>query len=368
MATGWIASREWETEQPQTMLQETPAALRYRAGPTTGTPKIAVVIVNYCQWKNTARLTELLHESEVVRQGSAEIVIVDNDSPDDRAARSLCRFSHVSIEHSARNIGFAKAVNHGAMIHKSDWLLLLNPDVTVPKGFLDSVLEAGDALAALDSKTGVIGLQLRNPDGTKQASSGPFPTLFRTLFGLLSPRSRRKCQHQDLQTRQRVPWVTGGCLLVRRECFEQLNGLDESFFLYYEDVDFCQRATHHGWSIWYEPELRAVHHFPLHTRHVPAPLRLITRHALLTYAQKHWGKSQQWLLRKVIALEAIARRTAARCRNESVPAGCYENLQLLVDDIRHNRDVSARLRYAAAFLHETASSNDGKTEPQELMK
>ena len=368
MATGWIASREWEIEQPQTLLQETPAALRFRAGPATGTPKIAVVIVNYCQWKNTARLTELLLESELVRQGSAEIVIVDNDSPDDRAARPLRRLSHVSIEQSARNIGFAKAVNHGAMIHKSDWVLLLNPDVSVPKGFLDSVLEAGDALTALDPRTGVIGLQLRNPDGSKQASTGPFPTLFRTVMGLFSPRSRRKCQHQNLQSRQRVPWVTGGCLLVRRDCFEQLNGLDESFFLYYEDVDFCQRATQHGWSIWYAPELCAVHHFPLHTRQVPAPLRLITRHALLTYAQKHWGKWQQRFLCGLISLEAIVRQTAARCRNESVPAACYEQLRLLVNDMRHDRDVAARLRFAAEFLHESAASNDGKTEPQEQMK
>ena len=58
-------------------------------------------------------------------------------------------------------------------------------------------------------------------------------------------------------------------MLVRRDCFEQLGGLDETFFLYYEDVDFCRRAREAGWSVWYDPALRVTHHFPLHTRAVP---------------------------------------------------------------------------------------------------
>ena len=73
--------------------------------------------------------------------------------------------------------------------------------------------------------------------------------------------------------------MTGCCLLVRRECWEELGGFDEDFFLYYEDVDLCRRARAAGWSVWYEPAVRVTHYRPLHTRPVPAPLRLMTRHA-----------------------------------------------------------------------------------------
>src|SRR5205085_2482126 len=103
-------------------------------------------------------------------------------------------------------------------------------------------------------------------------------------------------------------------LLARRECLRELGGLDGSFFLYYEDVDLCRRARAHGWSVWYEPALRAVHHHPLHTRAVPAAMRLITRHALLTYARRHWPGWQFKLLAAVVRLESAARRLWARWR------------------------------------------------------
>src|SRR5207244_6123700 len=140
------------------------------------------------------------------------------------------------------------------------------------------------------------GFRLRNRDGSGQASSGPFPTLLNTVAGLLLPRSRRKCRHRSDPGRQTVSWVTGGCLMVRRACFEQLGGLDESFFLYYEDVDFCRRAAAAGWGVWFDPALEVTHHWPLHARRVPAPLRLITRHALLTYARRYWPAWQARLL------------------------------------------------------------------------
>ena len=251
-------------------------AERPRPSVAIETPQLSVVIVNYCQWRNTARLTQQLRQCEAVRRGAAEIVIVDNRSPKDTIARKLRKLSGVSVVHNRENQGFAKAVNRGGRLSRGEWVLLLNPDVTVPPGFLDAVLESAQRSPAIDPNLGVIGFQLRNRDGSKQASSGAFPSLWRTLFGLLRPRGRRKCQHQTLKNRQSVEWVTGGCLLVRRDCFEQLEGMDESYFLYYEDVDFCRRAAQAGWSIWYEPALRVTHHFPLHTRGVSPGMRLVT--------------------------------------------------------------------------------------------
>ncbi|OWK43750.1 glycosyltransferase family 2 protein [Fimbriiglobus ruber] len=333
-------------------------------GSAIETPQLSVVIVNFCQWRNTARLTRQLRRSEAVRRGAAEVVIVDNRSPADRAARKLSKLSGVSVYLNEENQGFAKAVNRGSKLSRGEWVLLLNPDVTVPPGFLDDVLDAAQRWPALDPRAGVIGFQMRHRDGTKQASSGPFPTLASTLSGLLLPRSRRKCRHQPLVGRRAVPWVTGGCLLVRRDCFEQLGGLDETFFLYYEDVDFCRRVRAAGWSVWYEPDLQVTHHWPLHARQVPPPLRLVTRHALLTYSRKHWPAWQSKVLTGMVWLEAGVRELAAKWRAQSDAGICYGELRRLVADVSRGRTDAAaeRIRHAARFLDTIAAAQDGRTE------
>jgi GT2 family glycosyltransferase len=131
---------------------------------------------------------------------------------------------------------------------------------------------------------------------------------------------------------------------VRRECWQQLGGFDEDFFLYYEDVDLCRRARGAGWSVWYDPGVRATHFRPLHTRPVPAPLRLMTRHALLTYGAKHWPTWQFRLLGGVVWAEAGLRQLLARCRGQSDSAGHFARLRALAGDMLRGRGIRARHR------------------------
>jgi N-acetylglucosaminyl-diphospho-decaprenol L-rhamnosyltransferase len=326
-------------------------------------PQLSVVIVNFCQWRNTARLARQLRRSHAIRSGLAEVVIVDNHSPFHPVVRRLKRLSGIRIRGLSRNHGFARAVNRGCGLGKGRWALLLNPDVTVAEGFLDDVAAALDRLDASDPTAGVVGFRLRNADGSRQASSGPFPTFSNTISGLLRPRSRRKCRHQPSEEREPVAWVTGGCLLVRRDCFAQLGGLDEAFFLYYEDVDFCRRAADAGWTVWYNPELEVTHHWPLHARRIPAPLRLMTRHALLTYARKHWPRWQAGGLSWLLCAEAGLRQAWAAVRGDRDSARCYGELRRLVRDVCQGRpgDARKRIRQAAAFLDPVAAEQDGRT-------
>jgi N-acetylglucosaminyl-diphospho-decaprenol L-rhamnosyltransferase len=330
-------------------------------------PVLTVVVVNFCQWRNTARLVRQLRRSVACRTGTAGVVVIDNHSPSHPLARRVRRLPGVTVRRTRRNLGFARAVNHGCRLTDSApahgrWVLLLNPDVTVPDGFLDDVLASLEATTAADPRAGVVGFRLRNPDGTGQASAGPFPTLASTVRGLFLPRSRRKCRHHDGPGRRQVPWVTGGCLLVRRDCLAAVGGLDENFFLYYEDVDFCWRAWAGGWSVWYDPTLDVVHHWPLHARRVPAPLRLMTRHALLTYARKHWPAWQSAVLGGLIRSEAAARRLLAGVRGDRLSAACYTELGLLVGDVRRGRADDARYRLTAATAHldPIAAEQDGR--------
>jgi GT2 family glycosyltransferase len=135
---------------------------------------------------------------------------------------------------------------------------------------------------------------------------------------------------------------------LRRDCWRQLGGLDEDFFLYYEDVDFCRRADAAGWSVWFEPRLFAVHHQPLHSRRVPAPLRLCTRHGLLTYSAKHWPGWQSRILGHIVGAEACLRQWWASWQGDEEAAGILGQLKALADDFLCDRRDRGRRRLRRA--------------------
>jgi GT2 family glycosyltransferase len=197
-------------------------------------------------------------------------------------------------------------------------------------------------LAGEQPKAGIVGFQLRNTDGSRQLSFGPFPTLISTLLRLCLPRERRKYNFVRTARRLRVPWVTGCCLLLNRNCLEQLGGLDRDFFLYYEDVDLCRRAADKGWSVWYEPRLRVTHHQPLHLRPVPAYLRFLTRHALMTYAQKHWSGWQFQALTMLVRAESEIRTMWARSHRNREEVRLFSRLGELAEHLRADRSAAAQ--------------------------
>jgi cellulose synthase/poly-beta-1,6-N-acetylglucosamine synthase-like glycosyltransferase len=141
-------------------------------------------------------------------------------------------------------------------------------------------------------------------------------------------------------------------LLARRECLQELDGFDEDYFLYYEDADFCRRVKQAGWDVIYNPRIEVTHYHPLHTRQVPAPLRLMTRHALLMYGWKHWPRWQAMMLGGAIWLEA-------KLRSQSGPEeAAHEDLRRMVgcfffDDRIRMRDL---IRRNARRLQELAAN------------
>ncbi|HBI42400.1 MAG TPA: glycosyltransferase [Planctomycetales bacterium] len=304
-------------------------------------PRLSVVLVNYHQWSDTVGLVDQLRTSPCLEGGHAEIVVVDNHSGRHPLAARLRRTPGVSLRRWRRNRGFACAVNEGCRLSRGDWLLLLNPDVTLDSGFIADALALAERRAAEEPRIGVVGFRLRDPDGEPQPSTGPFPTLVGTLLRLLLPRRRRKYDAGPAESRRRVDWATGCCLLVRRDCWEQLDGLDPDYFLYYEDVDFCRRARDRGWVVAYEPSPSAIHHYPLHGRRVPPHLRLVTRHALLTYGLKHWPAWQARFLTVVVGVEASARRTFARWKGDAGAAKVFGDMGRLAADLGRGRPRAA---------------------------
>ncbi|MCI0376913.1 MAG: glycosyltransferase family 2 protein [Gemmataceae bacterium] len=332
----------------------TPQLVPQRRAPATPlleTPRLSILVVNYRQWEKTYELVRQLLSSHALRSGAAEVIVVDNHSPGHPAAKKLKKLPGVSVRRWDKNRGFAKAVNEGCRLSRGDWFLLLNPDMTLTQGFLDGVLGLADRLEATDPKAGIIGFHLRNSDGSQQLSAGPLPTLWSTLWRLVLPRSRRKYKTPRATQRAPAPWVTGCCLLLKSACIRDLGGLDEAFFLYYEDVDLCLRARQKGWTVWYEPDLAVIHHHPLHSRPVPAALRLVTRHSLLTYGAKHWAGWQFRLLARIIRAEAWVRRVFAWWRGDGRQAAFFRELAGLTRDMLHGDEAAARRRIDRAVEH-----------------
>jgi GT2 family glycosyltransferase len=284
---------------------------------------LSAVIVNYRCWVDTIALVRQFRAEPLLQEGSAEVVVVDNHSPALPIVRRLRHWSGVSLRRWGRNRGFARAANEGCRLSRGEWLLLLNPDVGLPEGFLETALARAQQRRAEDPHTGILGFGLQDDDGTQQYSAGPFPSLSGLLARRLLPRSRRKYHALPMDRPRRVPWVTGCCVLIHRDCFRAVGGFDEDFFLYYEDVDLCRRAHAAGWSVWYDPALQVVHRRPLHRRAVPPQLRVFTRHALLLYAHKHWPRWQAVALATAVRGLAWLRRRLALHQGDDAGAEAF---------------------------------------------
>ena len=153
-----------------------------------------MVVINYCQWRNTNRVTHQLLDADAIDAGTADVVVIDNDSPPDPAKARLCRTQGVALRQFNRNNGFARAANEGCRLAAGNWVLLLNPDTAVSDGFLDQLEALCRTLDAEEPRAGVVGLALRHADGSDQPSCGPPPTLTRTMAGIFLPRRKRKCR------------------------------------------------------------------------------------------------------------------------------------------------------------------------------
>jgi GT2 family glycosyltransferase len=222
-------------------------------------PDISVVIVN---WNTRALLVECI--SAVERESAAithDFWVVDNGSSDDSVAMLRRDFPHVHVIESRVNLGFAGANNLAMQRSTGRYLLLLNTDAIVQPGSIRALLD----LAEAEPRAGIVGAHLLNPDGSFQASYTNFPTLWQE-FLILSTLGRRLRgrwypSHGPEEERgpQRVDYVEGACLLVRRAALEQVGGLDEGYFMYAEEVDWCRRMAAQGWEVWYQPVARVVH-------------------------------------------------------------------------------------------------------------
>ena len=257
---------------PRKALEVKTAAAPGRAAPglipsisPLSDPAVALscVIVTY---RSSATIDACLRSLEKERESLAlEAIVVDNASTDGTVALVEQRYPWVHVLAQRTNTGFARAANRAIAQARGRHILLLNPDTIVPPGSLAATI----AELERHPEVGVIGCKLVKPDGTfDHACKRGLPTVSSALFYVLAlhrvfPRSRRiaayTAGHLDEDTAGLVDAVNGAFMLVRREAAAEVGGLDERFWLYGEDLDWCQRFGETGWRTLYWPAVEVIH-------------------------------------------------------------------------------------------------------------
>lgn len=263
---------------------------------------VSVIIVNY---NVRGFLSNALTSLQKALDGfSSEIFVVDNAS-DDGSVELLRRdFPGVHLIANTANVGFARANNQALARSGGRYLLLINPDTLVQE----------DTVAALvryferDPKAGMVGCKILNPDGSLQLPcrrSFPTPwTAFTKTFGLSSlfPNSRLFARYNltylDPDGTYEVDAVSGSFMMVRREVYDAIGGLDEEFFMYGEDLDWCYRVQKAGWKVMYVPATSIIHYKGESTKRSDIDELKVFYNAMRLFVRKHHARSSlfEWFI------------------------------------------------------------------------
>jgi len=229
-----------------------------------GKTMLSIIIVNY----NTGRLLKDCLDSiyrETTRV-SFDIWVVDNDSQDSSITIIKQYYPQVNVIENRTNIGFAKANNMALSKCKTDYFLLLNPDTVIRDNAIEKVFKFVDR----NPEVGIAGCRVLNEDGTLQLAcrrSIPTPHVsFFRLSGLsrLFPNSKVMAKYNltylNPKEANEVDAVSGAFLMIRREVVDNIGKLDERFFVYGEELDWCLRTKKAGWTVMYYPDAEIIHY------------------------------------------------------------------------------------------------------------
>lgn len=262
---------------------------------------LAIVIVSYNVRRDLERaLASLATAAPAIPH---EVVVVDNASADGSAAMVRERFPAVRLIESETNVGFARANNLGIRATSGDLILLLNSDTVVPPGAIDTLV--ADLLA--HPEAAAAGPRLVDSSGRPEWSIGrmvsPWAELRRKMLGRLYDMRFPPVTglvERRLSTAHAVDWVSGACLLVHRADAEAVGLMDERFFLYTEDVDFCASLRALGRQVRYTPAAEVVHLRGRSRLHDPRGASAHYRRSQLAFYEKHhpaWHRALRLYLR-----------------------------------------------------------------------
>jgi len=248
-------------------------------------PRLSIIIVTY----NSAGHIDTCLRSLVEHPPKVdhEILAVDNASTDGTARAIRARWTGVRVIDAGENLGFAGGNNLGIRQSFGSLVLLLNPDTAVSAGAIDALVGAVDRRPDV----GIVGPRLIDTGGHAELSWGKMVSPFGELRQQLVTRSAESLTRRERE----VDWVSGACLLVRRDAAEEVGLLDERYFMYLEDVDFCAAVRGRGWKVLFTPTAEVVHMRGQSRATASAATEQAYRRSQLAFYDKHHPGWAGWL-------------------------------------------------------------------------
>lgn len=222
------------------------------------TPDLSIIIVNY----NTCTLLDNCLQSIYDNSTMAlELIVVDNGSTDSSLKMITTKYPKVKLINNKNNVGFAKANNQGFKESTGKFVIYLNSDTIVEPRALEKIIK----FMQTHPKADLMGPKLLNEDGSLQVSTFKLPNVINSLgdpiFGFypIAPFSKITSFYASYEEARPVGWISGACVVAKRDAMEKLSGWDENFFMYSEDVLLGVRAHQVGLKVWYFPEAEIIH-------------------------------------------------------------------------------------------------------------
>ncbi|MDO8689493.1 MAG: glycosyltransferase family 2 protein [Dehalococcoidia bacterium] len=286
---------------------------------------LTVVIVSY----NVADLLRRCLDSVSRTVGTSglgfEIVVVDNASTDGSGEMLRNEFPGVALLQNDSNRGFASATNQGLEQSKGRYVFLLNPDTELIGDAAGRLIAFMDARPDAGMSTG----QLINPDGTLQHGAFRFPSLWMSFLDFFPINHRLTGSRLNGRYRLdgNVPFEIdhplGASMMVRRAVLDQVGPLDDAFFMYCEEIDWCIRIKKAGWRIFCVPQARIIHHVAQSTRQRAPAMYVELQKSRSLLFRKHYPRSFQWAHRRIVHLgvrREMARLSRRRLSSDQVGA------------------------------------------------
>ena len=275
--------------------------------------KLSIIIVNYNVKAFLQQALASIYKSTQVIE--TEIFVVDNHSVDGSLEMLRQQFPSINVIANSENLGFSKANNQAIKAASGDYIWLLNPDTLVQEDTPAKLIQVMES----DENIGLLGCKILNDDGSLQlACRRSFPTpwvAFTKMLGLakMFPKSnwfgRYNLTHLNPDMAYEVEAISGSCMFIRRAALEEVGTLDETFFMYGEDLDWCYRFGKSNWKVYYTPETSIVHYKGESSKVAAWDTMTHFYKAMDIFARKHFKGSSRfplhWILRGGILLRYI---------------------------------------------------------------
>ncbi len=253
---------------------------------------VSIIIINYNTYKLTLDALKSIYHSET--KYTYEIIVIDNHSSDNSVLEIKKKYPYVKIIENKENVGFARANNQAIQLTNGSYVFLLNSDTMIQNDTIEVLTDFMNKHPAV----GVSGCKVNLPDGSlDKACKRGFPTPFASLSYMLKldklfPNSPKLNQyhlgHLDPNKDYPVDSLIGACMLVRKQAIDQVGLLDENFFMYGEDIDWCYRMKELDWIVYYYPYTSILHYKGASSRKKPVKIIYEFHRAMYLFYKKHF--------------------------------------------------------------------------------